>query len=226
MSALIRLIVLFFVFVGSMGYIVYHVSTFFLSLGSRKKLLQRDFKQLHSLIAEYKDGLIPLDFEELKLLSSSPISKIKRRGVYTTSKGYLSTIYQEPLFAFGIKKYKKTGRAVMLVESDKHEYKFYFDRKKTSVFKDKQLKAYITDDDKLVSIDQVENARIETISGQKYATIYEGGDDLAHLNLKDVDGSAISDRAFSVFHDVRENSMDKLIYLGLYHLLLKPNLSA
>lgn len=188
--------------------------------------MKRDFRQLQSLISEYKDGLIPLDFEELKLLSSSPISKIKRRGIYTTSKGYLSTIYQEPLFAFGIKKYNKTGKTVMLVESDSHNYKFYFDKKQTSVYKNDQLTAYITTDDKLVNIDQKEDSRIETLSSHKYAVIYEGNDDLAHLNLKDADGSAISERAFSVFHEVREKSMDKLIYLGLYHLLFKPNLSA
>ena len=226
MGGLIRIVVFLVVFLGSIGYILYHISGFILTLGSSKKKLKNDYKQLQSLILEYRDGLVPLDFEELKLLSASPISKVKRRGIYTTARGYLSTIYQEPLFAFGIKKYNRTGKTVMLVESDKHKYKFYYNKEVTSVYKDEELTAYITTDDRLVNIDQSEDSRIESLVGQNYAVIYEGQDDLAHINLRDGNGKTISERAFSVFHDVKERSMDRLIYLGLYHLLLKPNLIA
>ncbi len=211
--------------IGSLAFVVYQVSNFFLSVGSIKKKIARDFRELRKLISGYMDGLVPATVEELKLLSAKPIAKIKRRGHYSLATGYLSTIYQEPLFAYGIKKYNKSGQVVMLVHSDSAEYKFYFDNRHTKLYMNDKYQGYITEDDVLMNSEPSELAKIEYHTGQKYAAIYANQTDLAHLNLNDIDGKQVSERAFSVFHDFKEKSADTLVYLSLYHLLFKPNLN-
>lgn len=224
MGGFLRLLMFLAVAIGSLTFIVYHVSEFFLSVGSVNKMIRRDFAKLKNLISEFVDGLVPLTGEEIRLLSANPISKIKRRGIYSTASGYLSTIYQEPLFAFGIKKYNKTGKVIMLVKSESDEYKFYFDNKHTKLYKNDLYDGYITMDDVLMSNHPQELAKIQYQAGQKYAVIYSNNEDVAHLNLTDSDGNPLSERAFSAFHDFQEKSADNLIYLSLYHLLFKRNL--
>ncbi|NNE27967.1 MAG: hypothetical protein HKN09_14070 [Saprospiraceae bacterium] len=204
---------------------IYYVTDFIVSIGSIKRIIKRDFKKLEQMIKVYTDGLIPWDVEELKLLSAKPIAKIKRRSNYSTSKGYLSTIYQEPIFAFGIRKYHKSGRMIMLAKSDSENFKFHFDNDHTKVYRSNEYLGYITSDDRYMANKSELTARIERENAHKYATIYAGDTDIAHLNLNDHDGKPISERAFSVFHGFDEENADSLIILSLYHILFKPNLN-
>jgi len=222
---MLRFLVFIATAILSVVFIVYNVSNFLVSTNSVKRRLKRDIRELRKMINIYIDGLIPLTLEEIQLLSANPISKIKRRSRYSTASGYLSTIYREPLFAYGLRKYHKTGRTIMLVQSERSEYKYLFNKGHTQLYKDDQLVGHITMDDKLMNTQPSEMARIDVGNSGRYATIYSDDQDLAHLNVRSIEGVEVSERAFSAFHNFDNKDSETLIYLSLYHLLFKPNLN-
>lgn len=184
---------------------------------------KRDLKMLRKEISYFMEGIVPFSVKELKLLSANSISKVSRRGVSIIQKGYLSTIYQEPLFAYAIKNYPGKDQLLMQVNSKNHEYRFHFNEDHTVLYSNGEIFGIIDIDNRLLDVEgQKELAYIDYYTGHRYAAIYSQGVDLAHLNLNDLDGKPVSERAFSLFHEFKEQDSEKLIFLALYHLLLKP----
>ena len=224
MGGIVRILIALLVLLSSIGFIVYHISQFLLGITSVKRLIRRDFKKLAKIVKEFDDGLIPMNIEELQLLSSHPIARLKKRSRYIICKGYMATIYQEPLFAFAIKRYRKSGRLLMYVKSDQAHYKFLGENGEVKVYKDEHYRGYITPGGKYYSEKDEEKARIERSTGVTTAAVVSESEEVAYLNLKDEDGLPSSDRAFSMFHEIKTEDADRLTFMALYHILIKQNL--
>lgn len=223
MIGVLRILIFWILATGAIIFIIYHISAFLLGTDSVRARLNRDWKLLKRQIDEFLDGLVPFTTQEFKLLSASPIKKVSRKGLSVIEKGYLSTIYQEALFAYAIKNFPGKDQAIMLVRSKSHVYKFHFKGLDTLLFLDGQAYGFIDEKSVLWNPEgDQEIARIDIAAGGKYAQVQAHGQELAHLNMKDYDGSPISERAFSVFHDFVEQDSDKLCFLALHQLLLLP----
>jgi hypothetical protein len=223
--ALLRILIFWLIATGAIIFVIYQVSTFLFSTNSVRARLKRDIKLLNQQLKDFLEGLIPFSTDELKLLSAQSITKMSRKGVSIIYKGYLSTIYQEPLFAFAIINYTSRDQALMIVRSSLHEYRFHFVEDHIVLHYDDNNYGVIEEDGKLFDAEgKFVLAYLDYNSSTQHAVIMAHGSELAHLNLNDADGKPLSERAFSVFHEFVEKDSEKLIFLSLYQILLKPYL--
>lgn len=192
---------------------------------SHRNLFQRDSEFLTTQLKDLMESLIPLDDEEFKLLANNPISKKIKKAGSTFSMGLLSTIYQEPLFAFAFKNYNNLDKALLLVESEKKQYKLLFQENFTKIFINNTEFGTITAEGKLYSVDGrrilSEIVKLPTVETK---VIRSEGEDLVHLNEKIEGNTNNAERVFSLFHEFNNVVSDNIIVLTLYYVLLKPNL--
>ena len=64
-------------------------------------------------IAPYVEDLVPLESEELELMSLNQLNQSLKKGMTTTAKGVFTSIYQEPLVAYSYKKYIVNNNALL-----------------------------------------------------------------------------------------------------------------
>lgn len=207
-------------------FIVYQAVSFLLGSNSVKRMMQRDSESLQNELSDLLESLIPLEAEEFKLLSNNPISKKIRKGISGFNKGLLSTIYQEPIFAFALKSYKSENQELLVIKSQKKAYELLFDGEKTKVFINDEAIGTINRKEKLLSLDG-KSIMCELVSEESGNTkvIKSMGNDLAHLNLNIVNNTNNSERVFSLFHDFKNNIDDNVVIMTLYYILLKPKLN-
>ena len=192
---------------------------------SRYSQQDKDAVRLKEQLNELLDGLIPIDEEELKLLANNPISKSFRKSGFRFSKGMLSTIYQEPLFSFAYKNYKSEKKSLLIVHSEKKQYKLLFDENFTKIFINNVEFGTIGSDDKLYSVDgRSVISEITKSADGSTSMIRTKAEVLAHLNQKIEGNTNNAERVFSLFHDFNGAISDEFIVLTLYYVLLKPKL--
>lgn len=223
---MIRYLIFIILLFGSIFFIVYQLAQFFLGSRSLKRIIERDLEFLKVQLKELKDGLVPIDAEELKILSANPVMKNLRKGATGFSKGVLSTIYQEPIFAYALKRYKTEGQLLMLVTTSEAEYRYLYADQKTKVFINGDQVGTISNENKLMSTDgRKKIAELIEKPFEKVNVIKKGEDELAYLNRKDADLSQSNlDRAFSLFHTFRKNVEEEVVLMTLHEILFKPNL--
>lgn len=195
--------------------------SFYVGTKSIKRQWQRDLRYLKSLIGEFKDGLIPFEESEFKLLSINPVLKKSKRTSATYSRGVLSTIYQEPLIAFSFKENYKDDKLVLLAQSDKNSYQLNFTGLQTEAFVDDKPVGIINDRNEFIDINNNKVAGIQQSIGEKYARIFLNDKDTAHINVKGTDSVSESERVFSLFHDFKHEDSDEMILLTLYYLFIE-----
>jgi len=205
--------------------IVHHLVSYMFESNAVSRILKRDKVKLDSEIQDLKENLIPLDDEEFKILSRNAISKRIRKGI-TGTKGILSTIYQEPLFAYACKQYTADNQILVTAHSADKQYTLLYDDENTKVFINDQDFGTISLEDKLYSLDgRKVLGEIADDINDSAKVIRAKGQNLAHLNSTKVEASQNSERVFSLFHSFKETIDDKLVILTLYQLLLKPKLN-
>jgi len=205
--------------------VVHRLISYLFENNALARILNKDKVKLETEIEDLKENLIPLDDEEFKILSRNTISKKIRKGISGT-KGIISTIYQEPLFAYACKQYVADKQVLILAHSATKQYTLLFDDQSTKVFINNQDFGTISSDDKLYSMDgRKVLGEIADDINDSVKVIRSKGQNLAHLNSTKVEKSQNSDRVFSLFHSFKDAIDDKLVILTLYHLLLKPKLN-
>ena len=223
---MIRNLIFLLILFGAIFFIIYQLAQFFLGSRSIKRMIERDLEFLKVQLRELTEGLVPFDAEEMKILSSSPIVKNLRKGTSGFSKGVLSTIYQEPVFAYAFKRYKTEDQLLMLVDTTKAEYRFLFGNQKTKVFINGEEYGTISSENKLLSTDGRHIlAELVEKPFEKVNIIKKGENELAFLNRKEADlAKSNLDRVFSLFHKFQDEIRDEVVLMTLHEILFKPNL--
>ncbi len=221
---LVKLLFTLFFVLGSILFVVLQIIAFKLGISSRKQRYDRDLKFLRNQIKDYIVGLIPLDKTELELLSIKPIIKTSRRGISKVTKGYLSSIYQEPLFAFAYKKVKLSDESLLLVQSKEDEFLFILNGQDAQVIKNGKNFGKINDRGELFDTsDKTVLARINDTADEIYKTIQKNGRELAHVRKWREDDNQTS-RAIPILEPMDSNEVSSVVPLVLYDLLIKPQL--
>ena len=200
-------------------FILVQLLSFFVGTKSVRRQLQRDIKHLDRLMGEFKEGLIPFEEDEFKLLSSQPVLKKNRKSRSTFSRGVLSTIYQEPLIAFSLKENYRDDSVLLLAQSDKNKFQLNFNGKNTEVYVDGQNLGYINSNHEFINPQNQRIAGIEHSEGEKYAKVFLNNKDTAHINIRESNNE--SERVFSLFHDFKHEDSDEMVLLTLYYLFIE-----
>jgi len=187
---------------------------------SMRRQLQRDLSHLDRLMGEFKDGLIPFEGEEFKLLSANPIIKQNRKINSVVSRGVLSTIYQEPLVAFSFKENKNEDNILLLAQTDKNKYQMRFKDGETDVYLNDQHYGYINDNHEFIDSRNEVVGKIEKGIGKEYVKVLLNEKNAAHINVKKSEIGE-SERVFSLFHEFKHEDSEEMVLLTLYYLFIE-----
>lgn len=110
-------LITFFLFLAGIGFIVYQIAMFFVGINATTGQLKRDIVELTDLLKSLTASLIPLDTEELSLLSLNHKVEINKRGLNPVKLGVFKSIYHEPLISFAIKEYGGHDRASIIIKT-------------------------------------------------------------------------------------------------------------
>ncbi len=202
-------------------FISYHLFSFLVGTRSYKRQLQRDIKSLKKQMECFKESIIPFELEEYKILSYKPVIKKKSRGRTIFHKGFLSTIFQEPILSFASKERKYSSNILVLVESSTHDYLFQYQNNETVVYLNGDVYGKIDSEFNLIDNEGTLVGKLIINYNEAYHTIEIGGHDVAHINALEPDSkSSESDRLFSLFHDFKADDTEELLIISLYYLFV------
>ena len=209
------------IFFSVVLYILMQVFSFFMGTKSGRRQLQRDLKHLDRLMVEFKEGLIPFEEDEFKLLSANPVVKQNKKSNSVFSRGVLSTIYQEPLLAFSMKENNNDNNILLLAHSDKNKYQLNFKEGETDVYINEEHIGYISNNHELIDSSNKVVAKIEQAAGEQYAKILMNNIDTAHINARGNQGVGDNERVFSLFHDFKHEDSEEMVLLTLYYMFIE-----
>jgi hypothetical protein len=102
--------------------------------------IKADLQKMKAEIQPFIDELVPWTKEEMELLSLNQINKKIKKGITTTAKGIITSIYHEPLIAWSYKRYvSPDNNAVIYARSSHHEFVFRIRKNKTEFKIDNQV---------------------------------------------------------------------------------------
>ena len=213
------------IILGSLGFILYQILSFLGGTSSAARQFRKDLRMLRRQLGDFREGLIPFDMEEYRIASSSPVIKYKRRGSATIVRGFLSTIYQEPIMAFALKDQLRHNRLMLVTESESDEFIFVLRDKETLVKHNGKDLGSINEAGQLRDTNGAVIGQLNDSDNVSYQKIIVSDRDVAHMNVYDNGASSESDRMFSLFHDFLPEDHEEVLALSLYNLLIKPRLA-
>ncbi|MEM8527184.1 MAG: hypothetical protein AAGG68_21265 [Bacteroidota bacterium] len=105
----------------------------FKNLSPNDNKIQGDIKEMRAEIMPYVEDLVPLESEELELMSLNQLNQSLKKGMTTTAKGVFTSIYQEPLVAYSYKKYIGNNNALLYARTATKEIVYRFTKKGVKV---------------------------------------------------------------------------------------------
>lgn len=198
MIKMLRLLVIFALFIGGVGVVLFQIIRF---LGmtrwssSRRKKERLDGQQL---AYSNLDNPVHWGREEYELLSQN-LTHSRKKGVFSTqTTGALSTIYSESFISFVIKQYHDREWLIS-VSTDKDQYSVYKNGHESQVWKRDDLIGVYS---KGKIMDQKGGLLGELQKGTTYHTVQVQGVSVAHLNAYE-EKATINQRAFQLVHEER-----------------------
>ena len=112
----------------SAGAGVYMLSKALPNFQPGSKRIQADLKALKGEVDQLNTELVPVDLEEIELFSHDQIKNSVRKNVGVKAKGVFTTIYHEPVLAYGMRRYisGKNKNAIMYARTAKHEFSYRY----------------------------------------------------------------------------------------------------
>lgn len=111
-----------------------------------ERRMQQEVKKMWEDMSKWMGDLVPIDKEELALLSFSQIKQLRRKGLPSTAKGIFTTIYNEPIIAYSYKEFLGKGKhAILYARSAKHEFAYWIRPKEIRIVIDGALVGNLKD---------------------------------------------------------------------------------
>ena len=131
---MIRLLSLFILALG-LGFIVFQLVKFLLSINSSSAQRRKDIEQLKLKMADRVKQLVPLNLSELELLSVNQSDVTTTRGFNSEKSGAFTSIYHEPLLAYAYKRYQyPSNTSVLLVSTASDDFIYTSEGDSTQVY--------------------------------------------------------------------------------------------
>jgi hypothetical protein len=88
-----------------------------------KGKIKSDLKKIKSELQSWFSELVPFDEKDIELLSLNQIKNTTKSGIVKMAKGIFTSIYHEPMVAYGYKKYVASGtNALLYAKTLEHEF--------------------------------------------------------------------------------------------------------
>ncbi|MDF1697452.1 MAG: hypothetical protein P1U56_16535 [Saprospiraceae bacterium] len=108
---------------------------FFVSINSSSSKRRKDVEELKLKIADKVKQLVPMTSTELELLSINQSEVSLSRGINSEKTGSFTSIYQEPLLAYGYKRYNYLeDTSILLVSTASDDYIYMSEGPSTQVY--------------------------------------------------------------------------------------------
>lgn len=216
---MIRIFIISLFLFGGVGYIVFQIFRFYLSLQGTKSQRKIDLELLRKEMSDQKQDLINMDDEELKLLSFSEESSHQKSIKGSFVVGHFKSVYNESLFLYGIKEYAATSRSILLISTREYEIMYEITKDKTRVYWNDILFGIIDANGYLLDANEkIKLGKIETSVDAEYQNIFIDNRVIAVMNNPYIDHSSTT-RAFSVLNDMDEHDKHICLSLGLLNLV-------
>lgn len=112
-----------------------------------KGKIKKDLEKIKAELAPWVSDLVPFDKNEIELLSLNQINKKAKKGIVKTAKGIFTSIYHEPMVAYGLKKYVASGsNALLYVKTAENEFIYRIKDKTTEIVINNQMAGVMKND--------------------------------------------------------------------------------
>jgi len=182
--------------------------------------IKADLQKMKTEIQPFIDDLVPWTKEEMGLLSINQINKKIKKGIVTTAKGIITSIYHEPLIAWSYKRYvSPDNNAVIYARSSHHEFVFRLRKNKTELKIDDQVIGTLRENGVLYSSKTKRiMARINRSNDELFLPILVGDKEVASLiNLDKT--TKTNPRAFEFLSDMDEKEEAILLSLAIFEFV-------
>ncbi len=182
--------------------------------------MKKEVIKLRSEARRMADDLIPIDRNELDLLSAKVVNRqLKGRIFGRKSRGYIPSIYDEPLLAFIVKRYpKRSKKTIYYVRSSNSEIVIIKGRKGAQLYIDGHPVGMVQDGKIL---ERKQNRKLgELVSLPSLPEeVKVGNKKVATLN-SDVDTKSVHPRLFTFINPVSADEKRVLLALVVCKLLV------
>lgn len=209
-------VVFLLVLLAGVGFIVYQLIQFFLAINNGRSRLEQEAMDIRAYLIKNAKELIPFEPKEFELLSG----KFEENKVLSTGlvSGTLFTIYAEPIAHFGKVVLSGSNYAVLVVQTEKHQYTYLDYVHETQVLVDGRQYGSINSKDEL--LDSSKNVIADLKDGYTGSHI--------PLYIKDLKAATViapgiatsgNDRAFDRFEIDSEDDLQILTIMSFYMML-------
>ena len=150
-----------------------------------KNKIQQDLQKMRSEIQPYVSELVPMEGNDLELLSLNQIDFKNKKRLVRSAKGVFTSIYHEPMIAWSYRRYLSSGsNALLYARTAKHEFMYRIRKKGVEVAVDGQFLGKILEDGRLV--DARGRKLLAAVNRQKVAgllPVYIGDKEVANIKL-------------------------------------------
>lgn len=190
------------------------------------KRMPKDILRLKQLASRFIEKLIPWTKDEIELLS------LNREDVRSTTKngfestGAFTSIYQEPLFSYGIKKYPTRDKFSVLYAQTNTDELFYYEYPKevevqfNGVTLGRLIEGKLYGNDGSIIANYLENP-IES-----YTTLVIGNKDVGHILSKDSYNNDVNPRALDLVSSALTKDEERIFIAMIIWRIVKDNVKA
>lgn len=116
-----------------------------------KQKVRKDLAAMQEELKPVIPELIPIKKDELELLSRNQINESRKKRVTTKGKGVFTSIYQEPMIAWSMRKYLGSERnSLVYARTANHEFFLRSKSKETTISVDNQVALRLMKDGKML----------------------------------------------------------------------------
>lgn len=224
MGAIRYFIFLAFV-LGALGFIIYQIVKFALSISGKQSQITRDVKSLRDNIDPYMEQLVPLDSEELPLFSLNQIDRKSTKTIHSITTGVFTSIYQEPLLAYAYKQYAGSDYKVIIAQTYNDEYMYISRGDRTDVYLNDDAIGYMMGSDRLYSMAKEGHNLIANIAADKALSshpIYVGDREVGEVN-NPMRLTGPTPRAFQCLEQMHDQEQKYFLALSFLSIILESN---
>jgi len=217
---MLKTIFISLIVLGGIGFIIYQMLKFFMGINSGKSRVMKDQLTIEeTLKSTYLDQLVPLDQEEMRLLSMSYIESNKTDSLGQFTYGYYPSVYNEAVVAYGIRTYYNSEHFLCSVLTDKNLFNFHQQEGHTKVSKNGSLYGKIDGDGVFKDGQGNQRAAIETTEGE-FHLIYDNKKELVHLRNSKIPEIG-NQRMFPIVEDLDDANQELVLMMSMYNLIIQ-----
>lgn len=216
---MMRIILVGIIFLFGLGFIISILLKYALGWGLTKVNLEKERERLLQEIDMLRLKLIPFDINELELISNK-YKQNKTTGVFNNViSGIFYSIYDEPVFAYGIKTYAP-GSSIAVACTSENIFTYIIKQSFTKVYINHTEIGVISPEGYLHSPNQKLLAYIDQNNVRAMQSVFVYGKEVGEMANGRVAGNE-ANRAFVMLDRLEQDEYELFLALTLYKLLQK-----